>query len=544
MTSASRVIWNTLRTCVRAPASFRVPPAAVRSWCAATSAPSADESRKFTPRRSTTIEVFPSSCSEVSSLRSCGAVWMSMSPTSARTTSAPRLEMSMPNSTRSPLLSNPAFRCGQRSRTIRSAGRGRIRCTMVREGDSDGRVRGAAPVSAGGRHPAQLVHGLFDPATELGEALAAVDWSATPLGAAADGPTSLRNVVRLLLSSRFAMWMAWGPELTFLCNDAYRRDTLGKKFPWALGRRADEVWSEIWPDIGPRIESVIATGDATWDEDLLLFLERSGYQEETYHTFSYSPLTDDHGEIAGMLCVVSEETGRVIGERRMRIVRDLGTALAAASTVAEVNAAAGRELALDGLSVPFAMAYLFDAAREKAELAWTANVPPGHPIAPSRLPVGPDAVWPTAEVAAGRAQLGGDLSERFADVPTGKWAPPPHRALLLPFTQPGQRTPFGFLVSALNRHRMLDADYRGFIGLVAGQVAAALTRARAFEDERRRAEDLLELDRAKTTSFTNVSHELRTPLTLLLGPAADALADEREPLSPAQRARVDVIQRN
>src|SRR6185503_15176556 len=106
--------------------------------------------------------------------------------------------------------------------------------------------------------------------------------------------------------------------------DSYRRDTLGKKYPWALGRPAREVWVEIWPDIGPRIGSVMTTGEATWDESLLLFLERSGYVEETYHTFSYSPLTDDDGTVAGMLCVVTEETERVIGERRMATLRDLG----------------------------------------------------------------------------------------------------------------------------------------------------------------------------------------------------------------------------
>ncbi|HET9718567.1 MAG TPA: PAS domain-containing protein [Solirubrobacteraceae bacterium] len=128
----------------------------------------------------------------------------------------------------------------------------------------------------------------------------------------------------MLVGSRFSMWMAWGPELTFFCNEAYRRDTLGTKYPWALGRAAREVWAEIWPDIGPRIETVLTTGAATWDESLLLFLERSGYQEETYHTFSYSPLADDHGAIAGMLCVVTEDTERVIGARHMATLRDLG----------------------------------------------------------------------------------------------------------------------------------------------------------------------------------------------------------------------------
>ncbi|MHB1925226.1 MAG: hypothetical protein ACYCSJ_11085, partial [Acidimicrobiales bacterium] len=118
--------------------------------------------------------------------------------------------------------------------------------------------------------------GFLAGAGPVGADLLAVDWSATPLGRPDEWPPGLRIMVRVLLSSRFSMWMAWGPELTFFCNDAYRRDTLGQKYPWALGRPAAEVWAEIWPDIGPRIQHVMATGEATWDEDLLLFLERSG----------------------------------------------------------------------------------------------------------------------------------------------------------------------------------------------------------------------------------------------------------------------------
>ena len=159
----------------------------------------------------------------------------------------------------------------------------------------------------------------------VGNDLLAVAWEATPLGPVEAWPRSLATVVSMVLTSRFPMWMAWGPELTFFCNDAYRRDTLGKKYPWALGRPAKEVWEEIWPEIGPRIENVLSTGQATWDEALLLFLERSGYREETYHTFSYSPVTGDDGEITGMLCVVTEDTDRVIGERRLRTLRELGS---------------------------------------------------------------------------------------------------------------------------------------------------------------------------------------------------------------------------
>ncbi len=103
--------------------------------------------------------------------------------------------------------------------------------------------------------------------------------------------------------------------------------TLGEKHPWALGRPASEVWSEIWTDISPRIERVFETQEASWDEELLLFLERNGYTEETYHTFSYSPLTGSDGEIAGLFCVVIEETARVIGERQMTLLRTLASFL-------------------------------------------------------------------------------------------------------------------------------------------------------------------------------------------------------------------------
>jgi CheY-like chemotaxis protein len=161
----------------------------------------------------------------------------------------------------------------------------------------------------------------------VGPLIREFDWTKTPLGPIDEWPQSLKTVVRLLLASRFAMWMSWGPELTFFYNDAYRRMTLGRKHPWALGRPSREVWAEIWDDIGPRIDRVLESGEATWDEALLLFLGRSGYREETYHTFSYSPLAGDDGKVAGHLCVVTEETDRVIGERRLETLRSLAAEL-------------------------------------------------------------------------------------------------------------------------------------------------------------------------------------------------------------------------
>src|SRR5689334_20443857 len=160
---------------------------------------------------------------------------------------------------------------------------------------------------------------------EMATLIAAKDWSATPVGPQDGWPSSLQTALRILVTSRYAMWLGWGPELTFFYNDAYASMTLGPKHPWALGRPAREVWAEIWGDIGPRAEAVLREGSATWDEGLLLFLLRNGYPEETYHTFSYSPVPDDAGGVGGLLCVVTEDTERAIGERRLRTLRELAT---------------------------------------------------------------------------------------------------------------------------------------------------------------------------------------------------------------------------
>ncbi|HEX3713639.1 MAG TPA: SpoIIE family protein phosphatase, partial [Trebonia sp.] len=374
--------------------------------------------------------------------------------------------------------------------------------------------------------PEPVAAGTFAADEQVGGDLAAVDWAATPLGPPGTWPQSLQTAVHILLSSRFSMWMAWGPELTFFCNAAYR-PTLGRKYPWALGRPASEVWEEIWDDIGPRIDTVLATAKATWDEALLLFLERSGYSEETYHTFSYSPLRDDAGAVVGMLCVVSEDTERVIGERRMATLRDLGSDPSVVRTEQEALEFAGRQLDRNQRDLPFTLTYLFDsggggeAGGRTARLAGSTGIATGHPAAPAALAAGdPDPVWPAAALLRGEPALVDLDRARFAGLQAGARNEPPVQALIAPLAQQGG-APYGFLVAALNRYRPLDEGYRAFVGLVAGHLSAGIASARSYQDQQRRAEELAELDRAKTTFFSNISHEFRTPLTLIMGPVQE-----------------------
>jgi signal transduction histidine kinase/CheY-like chemotaxis protein len=311
---------------------------------------------------------------------------------------------------------------------------------------------------------------------EMARLMRAHDWAATPLGPPEHWPQALKVALRLLLTSKFEMWLGWGDDIHFFYNDAYR-PTLGLKHPRSLATPTQALWPEIWDDIKGRIATVYERGEATWDQALLLVLERAGYPEETYHTFSYSPLIGDTGRVEGLFCAVSEDTVRVISERRLGTLRELARGLAASDTLSAVLRATGEALATAGRDLTFTVLYLFDD-EGKARLAGTAGIAAGSPLAPGEL--GPRHLWDAGRVLAGDPSFVVPLSGE-PGVPAGAWDKPAKQALMVPLARQGAGLPAGFLACGINPYRKLDTDYLSFVQLLAGQIASSLASAEDFD---------------------------------------------------------------
>jgi PAS domain S-box-containing protein len=387
---------------------------------------------------------------------------------------------------------------------------------------------------------------VFPGNSEMAQRMRALDWSATPLGPVERWPAALRTTVSTCLNCAFPIVLWWGPELATLYNDEYRPMLGPAKHPAALGERGFKVWAEIWDIIGPMLSQVLERGEATRSRDLMLLIDR-GYLEETYFSFSYSPIHIDAGRVGGVFCPVIETTDKIIGERRLRTLRDLAARCKGLANEESVYEAAAEILAANPHDIPFALFYRIDASRSSADLAAAAGIASGTPASPRHVstePGSPDP-WSLQHVAhSGKVALLGGLRERFEELPSGPWKVAPERALALPVLLPGQELPRAVLVAAASPVRALDDGYRTFFGLIATQIASALADVRALDEERRRTEALAELDRVKTAFFSNVSHEFRTPLTLLIGPLEDILSRADGTLPRDVEAAVGVAHRN
>jgi signal transduction histidine kinase/DNA-binding response OmpR family regulator/serine phosphatase RsbU (regulator of sigma subunit) len=369
---------------------------------------------------------------------------------------------------------------------------------------------------------------------EMGSRFARYDWAAHPLGAPAGWSPQLRATVAVALTSRFPIVLWLDPDQLYLVyNDAYLA-ILGDKHPAALGRPGRQVWWDIWDSIGGMLNGVVRTGRATWSDDLLLQLVTEGRPWERYFTFSYSPIFTGDGRVDGVFCAVAETTERVVGERRLNLLNAVGTTLMESRTVEDTPRAFVHACGEPMPDLPFVALYAPDRPDRPSRLR--AATPTVAHLLPDTL----DALIGAAEPLGGW-QVVGDIPDHLPQL-ASTLEQCPEQALAVPVGGTQNDTFAGTLVIGLNARRPLDEQYLGFCRLLSDQLSAALTTADSYERERRRADALAELDRAKTAFLTNVSHEFRTPLTLLLGPVDDAIADAGGDI--AQLERLQTVRRN
>jgi signal transduction histidine kinase len=378
---------------------------------------------------------------------------------------------------------------------------------------------------------------------ELGEFIRGHDWASTPLGMPQTWPQSLKTAVRIMLTSRQPIWIGWGEDLINLYNDAYR-SIIGGRHPWAIGKPAREVWKEIWSQIGPMLDTAMGGVEGTYVEEDLLIMERNGYPEETYYTYSYSPIPDDDGTPGGIICANTDDTQRVQTERQLAVLRDLGSKTVDARTWREACQRSCVALATNPRDITFAMLYARPNAGDTLELVGCLGLASPDDSALAVIHTRADTLWHVAEVIETRkpqhlATIPAALRDNLLE---GIWGRMSSSLAVVPIVSQREGARDGVLIVGLNPYRLFDRSYQEFLTHVAAQISDAIDSADAYEQELRRIEALDELHRAKNTFFSNVSHEFRTPLTLMLGPLEEIL---NQPLSSEQiSTNVSIAHRN
>ncbi len=387
-----------------------------------------------------------------------------------------------------------------------------------------------------------LIESVFAGGGDMGARMRAVDWSSTVLGPVEQWPLSLRACVRIVLGAGHPMLISWGPEYTMLYNDAYGV-VVGTKHPGALGRSCREVLAEAWDFIGPRFDTVFTEGQpiSTLTHQMFTF-HRNNYLEECYFAFSYSPVPDDDGRIGGVLTNAIDMTQRVIEDRRIQVLRDVASRTAEARNEEEVWRVSAQTLGDNRTSAPFAFLYEYLPGEQRASLT-AVSVETDDSLHPALIDCKSESVW-RFNIALAEDCLLVDLGDRASAVSIPGWPSSPNRATVVPIRLREASEPVGFLVLGIHPGRAFDDAYRHFVRRIAEQIAVGLASARAYDQERKRAEALAEIDRAKTAFFSNVSHEFRTPLALMLGPLDEVLQDARERLSSDRHEQLVTVRRN
>lgn len=329
-------------------------------------------------------------------------------------------------------------------------------------------------------------------AVQMEKLIREFDWSVTPLGPRARWSAALCTALDLCLRSRLCSSIYWGPQRLLLYNDAYSA-ILGDRHPWALGRPAHEVWSEIFDVIGPLMERTFETRETTGTDDAAIFLNRAGYVEEYYCSFSYAPLINERGVTEGVFTMFPETTARVVGQRRLGTLQRIGAETREVRHPAQVLEIVARIVADNGRDIPFAAFYLWSEDGAEAHYCAGSNIEPGSTLSPRRIArQSRDAIGAAIRDARAERPVPFPLDVCSGDVPLGRWPVCAEMLLVQPFEAYSERAPRAFALAGVNPYKRLDEDYLDFLRLFADQVSRALAEAHGHEQDDARLREIEE----------------------------------------------------
>ena len=349
-------------------------------------------------------------------------------------------------------------------------------------------------------------------ATDMHRRVLAHDWAATAAGPLERWSPTVLTAASTCLSSRVPMLLMLGPELVMVYNDAYG-DILGARHPEALGDTVPDVWPDVWPQVAPLVDRTLA-GHSTYDENLPLPMTRRGFEEEAWFTFSYSPVREPDGRVAAILDTTVETTQSVLAVRRLSVLERLGSLpRSRTGSATEACAAALAALGRHPADCPLAVAYLL--RRDGRTLRAAAGHGTGFG---GSLAVEAES-WVREAVATRAPVTVSGLASRFPQLcrlPAGPLGEADvDTVVTLPMTLAGRDKPVGALVVGVTPRLRLDDEYRVFLQLLAGHVAAAVSDARALKSDLERADERSAVERARTRFFSDVALTLQRAV---LGP--------------------------